>query len=96
MDLFRIGAVTGFFGDGGTGKDLLLFMLGAASICGAPWLGKEVKPCRVLYVPVEDDDKELRRRQAAIAEHYGIAFADYAGQFMIAPLAGLRHRAGGV
>ena len=53
-------------------------------------------PPRALYVPVEDDDKELRRRQAAIAEHYEIAFADHERQFMIAPLAGKRHRIGGV
>jgi len=81
-------AVTGLFGDGGTGKDLLLFMLGACAISGSLWLGKPVKQGRVLYYPVEDNDKELRRRQAAIAEHYGIRFADYPRQFKITPLAG--------
>ena len=81
-------AVTGMFGDGGTGKDLLLFMLGTSAISGCLWLGKEVKECRVIYYPVEDNDKELRRRQAAIAEHYGIRYVDFAQQFKITPFAG--------
>jgi hypothetical protein len=64
--LIPSGAVTGLFGDGGTGKDLLLFMLATAATCGQQWLGRDVKQGRVLYFPIEDDDKELRRRQAAI------------------------------
>jgi RecA-family ATPase len=81
-------AVTGLFGDGGTGKDLLLFMLAACVISGKHWLGKEVKQGRVMYFPVEDDRKELRRRQAAIAEHYDIRYADFPRQLKIVPLAG--------
>lgn len=87
-DFIPSDAVTGFFGDGGTGKDLLLFMLGACAISGKPWLGKQVKASRVLYFPIEDNKKELRRRQAAIAEHYGICFADFSRQFKITPLVG--------
>lgn len=66
-------------------------MLGACAISGKPWLGKQVKPSRVLYYPVEDNDKELRRRLAAIAEHYGIRFADFSRQFKITPLVGETH-----
>jgi RecA-family ATPase len=82
------GAVTGFFGDGGTGKDLLLLMLATAMVCGASWLGQNVKQGRVMYFPTEDDDKELRRRMDAIANHYGIQYADFPGQLKIIPQAG--------
>ena len=87
-DFIPSGTVTGLFGDGGTGKDLLLFQLATCALCGAHWLGKEVKPGRVLYFPVEDTRKELRRRQAAIAEHYDIRFASFPRQFKITPLIG--------
>jgi RecA-family ATPase len=81
-------AVTGLFGDGGTGKDLLALMLSTAAICEQPWLGKQVKQGRAMYFPVEDDDKELRRRQAAISDHYGIRYADFSRRLKITPLAG--------
>ncbi len=87
-DFIPSGTVTGFFGDGGTGKDLLLFQLATCALCGALWLGKWVKTGRVLYFPVEDTRKELRRRQAAIVDHYDIRFADFPRQFKITPLIG--------
>ena len=82
------GAVTGLFGDGGTGKDLLLLMLSTAMTCETIWLGKQVKHGRVMYFPVEDDDRELRRRQEAISNHLGIRYADFSGRLKITPLAG--------
>jgi hypothetical protein len=82
------GAVTGLFGDGGTGKDLLLLMLSTAATCETNWLGKQVKHGRVMYFPVEDDDRELRRRQEAISNHLGVRYADFSGRLKITPLAG--------
>jgi len=100
-DFIPHGAVTGLFGDGATGKDLLLFMLATAATCERYWLGKEVKQGPVIYINVEDDDKELNRRRAAIAEHHGLRFADFPGRLKIVPLAGkdtilaaFDHRAG--
>lgn len=82
-------AVTGLFGDGGTGKDLILLQLAAVRACGGGrWLGKEVKAGRVIYCNVEDNDEELNRRRAAIAEHYGLCFEDHPKQLMIVPMAG--------
>lgn len=69
-------AVNGIFGAGAVGKDLLLFQLCIALISGAKWLGIEVpttwngEPIRVLWFPVEDPKKELRRRQHNIATYY--------------------------
>lgn len=63
-------ALTGLFGDGGTGKDLVAFQLAIAAISGAKWLGRDVKQGRALYLPCEDDIRELRRREDAITRHY--------------------------
>ena len=64
--LYSIIGSNGLFGDGGTGKDLILFQLAIAMTSGCEWLGQPVKQGRVLYFPVEDDLKELRRRSDAI------------------------------
>src|SRR5262249_13655544 len=53
---FPANTVTGFFGDGGTGKDRTLMLLAAAVACDRErWLGKKVKHGRALYYNVEDD-----------------------------------------
>ena len=77
VDKFIVaGAVNGLFGDGAVGKDQLLFQLAVALISGAKWLGIEVpttwngEPIRVLWFPVEDPKKELRRRQHNIETYY--------------------------
>jgi RecA-family ATPase len=88
-------APNGFFGDGGTGKDLLSAMLGAARAFGKDWLGLPTQPGRTLYLPVEDsgdptkdDTGELGRRLHAIEVHYGCKFADYGERFKIVPMRG--------
>jgi len=60
-DFIPANTLTGFFGDGGTGKDRTLLLLAAAVACDQYWLGKKVKHGRALYFNVEDDDKELNR-----------------------------------
>lgn len=82
--------VNGLFGDGGIGKDLLLFQLAIAMTCGAQWLGCDVKQGRVMYFPVEDDDKELRRRQDRIESYYASlgTFDPVPKQLKITPLVG--------
>jgi RecA-family ATPase len=82
--------VTGFFGDGGTGKDRTLLLLAAAVASDDKrWLGKEVKHGRALYFNVEDDDKELNRRREAIADHFNIeTFANFSERLKIVPLVG--------
>src|SRR5262245_20011203 len=88
-DFIPANAVTGFFGDGGTGKDRTLLLLAAAVACDQRWLGKDVKHGRALYFNVEDDDKELNRRRAAIADHFGFeTFATFSERLKIVPLVG--------
>ncbi len=82
------GALNGLFGDGATGKDLLLFQLGIAMTCQLRWLDHEVKQGRVLYFHVEDTAEELRRRQNAITTHFNIRCADFPKQFKIVSLFG--------
>jgi RecA-family ATPase len=88
QDFIPSRAVSGFFGDGGTGKDKILFQLATAMTCNEQWLGKDVKQGRVIYFPVEDDDKELNRRREAIASHYHLSFANFPGRLKIVPMAG--------
>jgi RecA-family ATPase len=88
-DFIPANTLTGFFGDGGTGKDRTLLLLAAAVACNQLWLGKKVKHGRALYYNVEDDDKELNRRRAAIADYYGIGtFATFSERLKITPLVG--------
>src|SRR5215831_1369288 len=87
-DFIPANTVTGFFGDGGTGKDRMLLLLAAAVACDQYWLGKKVKHGRALYYNVEDDDDELNRRQAAIAEHYDLNFEKFSKRLKIVPLVG--------
>jgi RecA-family ATPase len=69
-DLIVEGAINGLFGDGGTGKDRILFQLAIAMTCGAQWLGHDVKQGKVMYFTTEDPVKELRRREDRIAAYY--------------------------
>ncbi len=59
--------VTMLGGDGATGKSLLLKQLGAATVTGTRWLGREVRQGGVLYLSAEDEEPEMHRRFAAIA-----------------------------
>jgi len=70
------GCVTALYGDGGTGKSLLVQQLLTSVATGKPFLGMPVRRCKVLGVFCEDDENELHRRQAAINAQYEIGFED--------------------
>ncbi len=53
-------------GVGGVGKSLLAQQLASCVALGAPFLGMDTSPMRVLYITCEDDRDELWRRQKAI------------------------------
>ena len=57
------GVVTGFYGDGGTGKSLAAMQLITAVALGEKWFGLDVARGRALGIFCEDDDAELQRRQ---------------------------------
>jgi RecA-family ATPase len=65
--------VTLLSGDGGTGKSLLAAQLAVAGVTGGRWLGLDVKRGPVLYLGAEDDQDEMHRRFAAIANEQGIS-----------------------
>jgi hypothetical protein len=60
-------------GAGGVGKSLLAQQLLTSVAAGRPWLGMPVAPGAALGAFCEDDVGELRRRQADIDAHLGIA-----------------------
>jgi RecA-family ATPase len=69
-------ATTIMYGDGGTGKSLLMQQLMTACATGQRFLAHDVQRCKVLGVFCEDDDEELHRRQDSINRGLGIDFGD--------------------
>jgi RecA-family ATPase len=80
--------VTLLGGDGATGKSLLAQQLAASTALGKPWIGiEEIGPGSAIYFSAEDDEDELHRRFARIAQAYDASLADF-GALHIIPLAG--------
>jgi RecA-family ATPase len=75
-DWLPVGAATLFYGDGGTGKTLLVQQLMTSCATGKPWIGLAVTRCRSLAIFCEDDAAELHRRQDRINAAYGVKFDD--------------------
>ena len=70
------GHVTLNFGDGGTGKTLLMQQLATSSCTSQPWCGLAVEQCVSIALFCEDDEAELHRRQEAINREYGVDYSD--------------------
>jgi len=68
--------VTLFGGDGGTGKSLVALQLAVAAATGTQWLGRTISHGRVIFISAEDDQDELHRRLADIAQTNGLDFSD--------------------
>jgi RecA-family ATPase len=75
-ELIPCHTVTMLFGDGGVGKSILAMQLAVATALGRPWIGREVRAGRALYISAEDDRDELHRRLADIARADGVNLAD--------------------
>lgn len=61
-----VGVTTVLYGDGGTGKSLLVQQLATAVAQGRPFLGVPVRQGPAIGLLCEDDVNELMRRQASI------------------------------
>jgi RecA-family ATPase len=77
-------------GEGAVGKSILILqLLAATSLQKAKWLDCSVTHGPALYVGAEDENDELWRRLAAIAEHYKVKFSDLiSGGFKMLGFAG--------
>ena len=75
-DYIPLRAVTGLYGDGGTGKSLIAQGLQTSCAVGADWFGLQVAQCRSFGFYCEDDADELHRRQDTINRAIGIGFKD--------------------
>jgi hypothetical protein len=74
--------------DGGTGKTALRIAQGIALATGRPITGEHVfRRCRVLYVSLEDDKDEMRRRIKACCLHHGISTDELKDHLFVAALA---------
>jgi len=73
--LRNVGLVSG---EGAVGKSILIMQLGAAHVLGKDWALTLPEPGPFLYFNAEDEEDELHRRLAAIAEHYNASFAEHA------------------
>jgi hypothetical protein len=58
-------------GDGGDGKTPLLQQLQSSCATALPWIGLRVEECASLGIYTEDEESDLRLRQADIDRAYG-------------------------
>jgi RecA-family ATPase len=63
-----------FSGEGGTGKSIIELMKDVAHVAAKEWLGAMPELGPAFYLGAEDEEDEIHRRLAAIAEHYGVTF----------------------
>lgn len=70
-ELVPEGCVSSFYGDGGTGKSLVIGHMCTCIPLGEKWLGLEVRQQPVLYLDAELDEEEFLRRAYAIARGMG-------------------------
>ena len=63
--------VTLIQGDGGDGKTPLVQQLQSSCAAALPWLGLRVKECASVGFYTEDEEQDLKERQAAIDAAYG-------------------------
>ena len=63
--------VTLLQGNGGDGKTPLVQQLQSSCATGLPWLGLRIEECASIGVYTEDEEQDLKERQAAIDAAYG-------------------------
>src|SRR6266480_1842000 len=63
-----------FSGEGAGGKSLLMLQLSAAHVLGIPWIGLPAEVGPAIYLGAEDDENEIHRRVADVAQHYHTTF----------------------
>jgi hypothetical protein len=68
--------VTLIQGDGGEGKTPLVHQLQSSCATALPWLGLRVKECASVGFYTEDEEQDLKERQAAIDAGYRCACAE--------------------
>jgi hypothetical protein len=68
--------VTLLQGDGGEGKTPLVHQLQASCATALPWLGLRVRECASIGFYTEDEEQDLKERQAAIDAAYCCACAE--------------------
>ena len=77
------GHVTVLFGEGGTGKSILLQQLMLACATGREWLGLKTTTCSTFGLFCEDSEEELHRRQAGLCGLLGVDLAGTGGMAWI-------------
>jgi hypothetical protein len=68
--------VTLIQGDGGEGKTPLVHQLQSSCATALPWLGLRVRECASVGFYTEDEEQDLKERQAAIDAAYGFDCAE--------------------
>jgi hypothetical protein len=63
-------------GEGAAGKSTVLLHLAVAHVLGRDWLGALPEKGPAIFLDCEDTENVIRRRLAAICNHYGVTFAD--------------------
>jgi len=88
---FCRGFVSALIADGGVGKTAMRIAQLMALASGKPITGQHIfKRCRVLFISLEDDEIELKRRILAAQIHHDITAHDLDGWFYAATPRGLK------
>jgi len=83
--VFARGFMSSLLAEGGTGKTALRYAQLVSLAIGYSLTGDWVfQRCRVLIISLEDDDKELRRRIAAVLLHHKINRSELKGWLFLA------------
>jgi RecA-family ATPase len=77
-----------FSGEGEAGKSLIELQLACAHVLCAEWLGLLPMPGEAVCLSAEDNEDELHRRLACIAEYYGTTFVVLSRGLHLLSLAG--------
>lgn len=89
-DYVPIRQVGVFSGEGGTGKSILELQKNVAHVIGGDWLGLKPLQGGAFYLGCEDEEDEIHRRLADIAEHHGTTFSElHAKGLRVLPLLGM-------
>src|SRR5262249_55794444 len=65
-----------FSGEGGTGKSIIELTKDVAHVADKDWFSSMPELGPAFYIGAEDEEDELHRRLAAIANHYQVTFQE--------------------
>ncbi|MBZ9936651.1 AAA family ATPase [Mesorhizobium sp. BR1-1-16] len=82
-DLIPRGEVTALYGDGATGKSLVMHQYAICAAAGIDWLGQKTRQARVMGFFCEDSEGEVHRRHNSILQALNLRYEDTADNLRV-------------